>query len=151
MFDAQSFLDAAYTESNDTKLIPVPVGEFIAIIDKATPRTWQSKDGTQSGVAMDIEWIIEDQEVKNYLGRDTVKCKQGLMLDLTPDGKLDMSKGKNIGLGKLREALGLNVAGQQFSFAQLPGQMAKVFVKHRDNPNEPGEVFAEIKQVVSAR
>jgi hypothetical protein len=149
LFDPQAFLDAAYTESNDTKLIPVPVGEYAALIEKVTPRTWQSKDGTQSGVALDVEWLIEDQEVKSFLGRETIKCRQGLMLDLTQDGKLDMSKGKNIGLGKLREALNLNQAGQQFSFGQLPGRMAKVQVTHRDNEKEAGEVFAEIRKVAA--
>lgn len=147
LFDPQAFLDAAYTESNDTKLIPVPVGEYTALIEKVSPRTWQSKDGTQSGVALDIEWVIEDQEVKALLGRETIKCRQGLMLDLTDDGKLDMSKGKNIGLGKLREALNLNQEGQVFSFGNLPGRMALVQVTHRDNEKEPGEVFTDIRKV----
>lgn len=149
-FNPQEFLDAAVTEANDTKVIPVPQGEYLAVIDKITPRTWQSKDGTQSGIALDILWIIEDQGVKDFLGRDTVNCKQGIMLDLLPSGALDMSKGKNIGVGRLREAVGLNTPGQAFSFQQLPGQMAKVLVKHRLATDGSDDIFSEIKAVTSA-
>ncbi len=146
LFDPQAFLDASVTEVNDTKVIPVPVGEFVGIIDKVTPRQWQSKDGTQSGVALDIIWLIEDTEVKEFLGRDEVKCKQGLMLDLTEAGGLDMSKGKNVGLGRLREAVGMNKPGMAFSFQNLPGQAAKVLVKHRLSEDD---VFAEVKSVTA--
>ena len=143
-FDAQSFLDASVSGTNDTKLIPVPIGEYQAFIDSVEPRPWQSKDGTKSGIALDILWSIEDQDVKSFLGRESVKVKQGVMLDLTDSGKLDMSKGKNIGLGRLREAVGHNEAGRPFSFNMLPGSGAKVSVSHRIVNDD---VFAEIKGV----
>lgn len=143
-FDTQSFLDAAITSSNDTKVTPVPVGEYVGIIDKVVPRQWQSKDGTQTGIALDVFWIIEDQGVKEFLGRDTVTCKQGVMLDINSTGGLDMSKGKNIGLGRLREAVGKNNPGEAFSFSQLPGCAAKVSVTHRIANDD---TFSEVKGV----
>lgn len=143
-FDPQAFLDASVTEANDTKIIPVPQGEYMGIIDKITPRTWQSKDGTQSGVAIDILWLVEDADVKAFLGRDTVTVKQGLMLDTLSTGALDMSKGKNVGLGRLREALNLNQPGQPFSFGMLPGNAGKISVSHRISGED---TFAEVKSV----
>lgn len=143
-FDAQAFLDAAVTASNDTKVIPVPIGEFQGIIEKISPRQWQSKDGTQSGVALDVIWLVEDQEVKSFLGRETVTCKQGIMLDMTSDGKLDTMKGKNISLGRLREAVNLNTPGQPFSFNMLPGNAARISVRHRIDGED---TFAEVKGV----
>jgi hypothetical protein len=143
-FDPQAFLDSSVTEANDTKVIPVPIGEYLGVIDKLVPRQWTSKDGTSSGLALDITWIVEDEEVKAFLGRETVNVKQGLMLDVLPSGQLDMSKGKNIGLGRLREAVGLNQPGQSFSFQQLPGQMAKISIKHRLVDED---TFAEVKAV----
>ncbi len=143
-FDPQAFLDSSVTEANDTKVIPVPIGEYLGVIEKLAPRQWQSKDGTQSGLALDITWLIEDDEVKQFLGRDTVTVRQGIMLDVLPNGSLDMSKGKNIGLGRLREAVGMNNPGQPFSFLQLPGQMARVSVKHRLVEDD---TFAEVKAV----
>lgn len=143
-FDPQAFLDASITEVNDTKIIPVPMGEYLGVIEKMSPRQWQSKDGTQSGIALDLVWIVEDQDVRDFLGRDTVTVKQGIMLDMLPSGGLDMSKGKNIGLGRLREAVGMNKPGEAFSFQNLPGQMAKITVKHRLVEED---VFAEVKAV----
>lgn len=143
-FDPQSFLDSSVTETNDTKIVPIPVGEYLGIIDKVVPRQWTSKDGSTSGVAIDITWLVEDTGVKEFLGRETVTCKQGIMLDTTASGGLDMTKGKNIGLGRLREAVGMNTPGQQFSFGMLPGQAAKIVVKHRITEDD---VFAEVKGV----
>jgi hypothetical protein len=143
-FDAQSFLDAAVTGSNDTKIIPCPVGEFQGIIEKVLPRQWQSKDGTQTGIALDVFWLVEDEGVKQALGRPTVTVKQGIMLDTTPQGGLDMSTGKNVGLGRLREAVGKNSPGEPFAFSMLPGLAAKISVSHRI-VNE--DVFADVKGV----
>lgn len=143
-FDAQSFLEATVTSSNDTKIVPVPIGEYMGIIDKVAPRQWQSKDGTQSGIALDIVWLVEDAGVKQLLGRDTVTVKQGIMLDLNASGGLDLSKGKNVGLGRLREAVGKNEEGQPFSFAMLPGCAAKISVSHRLANDD---TFAEVKGV----
>ena len=144
MFNPEDFLNSSISEANDTKVIPVPVGEYPAIINKAEARIWQSKDGTQSGISLDVLWSIEDAQVKAELDRSEVLCKQGIMLDTTPEGKLDTSKGKNIGLGRLREAVGLNTPGQTFSFQQLPGQSAKVTVKHRIVGED---TYAEVKAV----
>lgn len=143
-FDAQSFLDATVSSANDTEIIPVPVGEYFGIIDKVAPRQWQSKDGTKSGIALDIIWLVEDAGVKQQLGRETVTCKQGIMLDLNTSGGLDLSKGKNIGLGRLREAIGKNEEGQPFSFSMLPGLTAKISVTHRVSGED---TFAEVKAV----
>jgi hypothetical protein len=142
-FDPQSFLDASITESLDTKTIPCPVGEFMGIIDKVVPRQWTSKDGATSGIALDVFWLVEDESVKAFVGRDTVTVKQGIMLD-TKDGGLDTTKGKNIGLGRLREAVNMNQSGQPFSFAMLAGQAAKVSVSHRIAGED---TFAEVKTV----
>lgn len=143
-FDPQAFLDSAVSGSNDTKVIPVPVGEYMGIIQDVKPRPWQSKDGTSSGVALDVTWLVEDANVKQYLGRETVTCKQGIMLDLTPSGGVDMAKGKNIGLGRLREAVGKNNEGEPFSFSMLPGLSAKISVTHRIHNDD---TFAEVKGV----
>ena len=144
MFDANAFLESSVSTSNDTKIVPVPVGEYQGIIEKVLPRQWQSKDGSQTGIALDVFWLVEDANVKQYLGRDVVTVKQGIMLDTTPAGALDTSKGKNIGLGRLREAVGKNQDGQAFSFAMLPGLAARISVTHRVTDTD---VYAEIMGV----
>lgn len=145
MFNPEQFLDQQFTEANDTKLVPVPVGEYTAIAGEVKCRQWQSKaDPSKSGLTLDITWEIDDSAVKELLGRDKVTVRQGIMLDLTDSGSMDMGKGRNVGLGRLREALNLNQPGQAFSFSMIPGRLAKVSVTHRiDGEN----IYAEVKSL----
>ena len=147
MFDADSFLQSSTTEANDTKIIPCPPGEFAAIIDKITPKQVQFNGGTETRIVLDVQWLIEDAGAKAATGRDVVTVKQAIFLDTTPTGGLDMAQGKNVALGRLREAVGKNTPGEPFSFAMLPGLMAKVSVSHRQDKNDPEVSYAEIKMV----
>jgi len=145
MFDADSFLQSSTTEANDTKIIPCPPGEFAAIIDKITPKQVQFNGGTETRIVLDVQWLIEDAGAKAATGRDVVTVKQAIFLDTTPTGGLDMAQGKNVALGRLREAVGKNTPGEPFSFAMLPGLMAKVSVSHRPDKNDPSISYAEVK------
>lgn len=144
LFDPNTFMDAQIEEANSTEFVPVPVGDFTAISSDPEIVTWQSKDGTKSGLKLDIKWDIEDHEVKQLLERDKVTVKQSIMLDITEQGGLDFGKGKNVNLGRLRSALDLNKPGEPFTFRALAGRMAKVRVEHRLVDGVP---FAEIKGV----
>lgn len=148
MFDPSSFLEMSVAESNSTVSIPVPAGEFVAFVDKVEARPWTKKDDpSKSGVALDILWNIDDANVKAMLDREKVTAKQGIMLDLTDTGGLDMGKGKNVGLGRLREACGLNEPGQPFAFRMLEGKAAKVVIEHRADPKNSEIIYAEVKAV----
>ena len=145
MFNPDQFLDMTINDSNSTQTVPVPVGEYTAVAGEVKCRQWQSKaDPSKSGLTLDIIWNVDDSAVKELLGRDKVTVKQGIMLDLTEAGGLDMGKGRNVGLGRLREALDLNRPGEAFSFSRLPGRVAKIAVSHRiDGEN----IYAEVKSV----
>lgn len=144
-FNPEQFLDQTVTEANDTIVIPVPVGDYTAVATEVKCRSWQSKnDPSLAGLALDITWEIDDESVKELLGRQKVTAKQGIMLDLTDSGGLDMSKGRNVALGRLREALDLNQPGVPFSFSKIPGRVARISVSHRINGEE---LFAEVKRV----
>jgi hypothetical protein len=148
MFDPNQFLDMQVTESNDTKVIPVPVGEFLATVDDVKVRPWQSKtDSSKAGLALDLVWSVQDQQVLSDLGREKVTVKQGIMLDLTDAGGLDMGKGKNVSMGRLREACDLNQPGKPFAFSMLMGRMAKIKVEHRIVGED---IFADVKGVAKA-
>lgn len=149
MFDAQEFMNQTMTDSNSTELIPVPEnmsGEgYVAVVTGVDVRQWVKKtDPSVSGLALDLVWEIQDEEVKKAVSRDKVTVKQGIMLDITETGQIDMAKGKNVNLGRLREALGLNNPGEPFSFMQLEGQIGSIFVKHRIVGDD---VFAEVGRV----
>lgn len=147
-FDPNIFLEQSFSEANSTKTEPCPAGEFLSVVKSFVLRPWTAKDDpTKGGLALDIIWNVEDEAVKAALDRKEVTVKQGIMLDLTETGSLDMSKGKNVGLGRLREAVGLNTPGQAFAFTMLTGQMAKIVVKHEPAPNGE-DIYANVKAVL---
>lgn len=148
MFDPQQFLDTPVTDANSTSIQPVPEGEFVAIIEKAEVRAWQGKkDPTQAGLALDVIFNIDDANLKQQLDREKISVKYGIMLDLSPTGGLDMGKGKNVKLGRLREAVGLNKPGQPFKMTDLVGCMAKIAVTQRIDGEE---VYNDVKAVTKA-
>lgn len=148
-FNPDDFLNQTVTGSNDTTMINPPENvssdPYTILAGKVVVRTWQKKDDPSvAGLALDIQWEIQDESVKEFCGREKVFCKQGIMLDLNDDGTLNMAKGQNISLGKLREALELNDPSEPFSFNMIQGRMAHGFVTHR----VVGEnIYAEIKRV----
>jgi len=145
-FDPQAFLQATFEESNSTESIPVPIGEFPGMAEKVDITPWASRDGSKSGLKLQVLWNIMDDSVREVTGRAENKVRQDIMLDITDTGMLDMGKGMNVRLGKLREAIGLNVPGQPFGFPMIQGRMAKVKIKHRLG-EQPGEIFAEVEAV----
>lgn len=148
MFDVNLFTQQTVTEANSTESLPCPAGDWPAQVKEYKIRQWTSKeDSNVGGLALDVQWSIEDEGVKAALERKEVVVQQSIMLDITDAGQLDMGKGKNVGLGRLRDSLGLNQPGQAFSFTMLTGGYAKVTVIHEPYKET---IFAKVKGVVKA-
>jgi hypothetical protein len=146
VFDPQAFLTQQTDGTMDTRFDPVEVGDYTAVITKVDTRQFQgTKDPSKTYTSMDVTWDIESPEQKAKLGRDTLSVRQSIFLDLNGSGGLDTGKGKNVQLGRLREATGLNTPGRPFTPNDLIGKMAKVNVIHRPGPND--DIFAEVKAV----
>lgn len=139
VFDPDNFMSTQVTEASSTTYEPIPEGEYNAVIKEVKPRS------TESGkVILDVTWSIDDQAVKDKTGLADPTTRQSIFLDLTPSGGLDASRGKNIQLGRLREALGQNENGKPWSPAQLLGNVARVTLKHR---MYEGNIYADVKGV----
>ena len=149
IFDAETFMAATTTETNDTTVQPVPPGEYQAQIEKLDFRTINGKDGSDK-YALDVTYDILDDSVKSALGRDKVTARQTVWIDLTSQGQIDTGKGKNIGLGKLRAAAGFNQAGQAFAPAMLNGAIVKIVTGLRADRNDPSIQYTDVKTVGSA-
>lgn len=150
MFDPQTFMDATINDALDTKVTPCPVGEFPGLITALKAKSGTIANGERAGQewgALDVTIEIEDAGAKSITGRDKVFSHMFVMLDLTPEGMLDLGKGKNVKLGKLRDAVGLNVPGQTFSFPMMVGQRLIAKVSHRPDEKDPSILYDEVTAV----
>lgn len=143
-FDIDSFMQQTVVGANSTATIPVPVGEYLAISEDVKCIPWAKKDGSASGLKLQITWSIEDEAVKALLERTKVTVRQDIMLDLTEQNGLDMGKGKNVGLGRLREALDINDQTIPFSFPMIVGRMGKLAIVHEPYNDS---ILAQVKGV----
>lgn len=128
-FDVNNFMNASFNESNSTQSVPVPEGEYTAAIREADDLKMRTTE--KGSVILDVKWTLDAPELKDVTGYDTNTVRQSIFLDTTEAGGLDFGRGKNMQLGRLREALGQNVPGQPWSFASLVGGVARITVKHR--------------------
>jgi hypothetical protein len=151
MFNPEAFMQAVITDANSTALTPCPPGEFPAQILEVKPASGTIGKGDRAGqpwARLDVSWEITDPSVAAITGRERTRVRQGVMLDLTASGDLDMSPNQNVRLGQLREAVGLNQAGQAFSPAMFIGRSARVVVKHEIDNRDGVTIQAN---VVAAR
>lgn len=149
-FDPASFLMQETEDQMDTQFILIPAGEYPAMIQAVAARQQQNpNDPAVVWTILDITYVIDDQGVREETGQDTPTIRQSLFLDLLDTGKLDTGKGKNVNLGRLREATGLNQPGQAFSFGALVGQACVVAVSHTPDKKDPEIVYANVKKVAA--
>lgn len=139
IFNAEAFLNTPMTGQLDTKVEPCPPGEYRAQFKGHQFRSFTAESGETFNV-MEVTWEILDEGVKATLQRDSVTSRQSIFLDVTEQGTLDLGKQKNIGLGQLLDAFGLNT-GKPWTLAQLVGNMALVKV-------EPDKKDAQYTRVV---
>ena len=120
------------------------------MVEKVNAREQEIKKGERAGstiVVADIIWELLDDRLKEALNMQKITCKQSLFLDLTPEKQLDMGKSKNIALGKVREALGLNDKKKDFFLGLLIGNTAKVQVVHEPNEQDPTSPYSKVNRV----
>lgn len=152
MFNPDDLKNFTTTEKGSTVIVPVPEGEWPAIIGerlefRQAPAT---KDPNRILTFMDLDMLIDSAEVRDFTKRERPTVRWGCILDLTADGRgLDMSEGKNIQLNRLRTAVGQNVPGQPWAPTMLAGKPVKVKVEHSPNPNDPETPYANATAVTA--
>lgn len=139
-FNPDAFMNTAISEANDTKIVPIPEGDHIAAVKEIKGRVAKDRP------ILDVIWLVDSDEAKQATGMETPQIKQSIFLDFTETGALDMSKGKNVQLGKLRAALGQNVSGKPWMPGHLIGGVAKIKITHRVDGED---IFADVKTVTA--
>lgn len=138
VFDPKSFAQMTFVDANSTEFVPIPAGEHLFTITKSEITSWQKKDDpTQGGLKSVLTMETEDEAVTAVTGRPKSVLKHEMMLDLTPEGGLDMGKGMNVNLGRAREACGLNKPGAPFGFDMFVGHQVKAQVGHEIYQERP--------------
>lgn len=151
-FNADTFMNTAVEGAMDTKVVPIPEDEYEATIENFSVRQFEGKridentGQNQILTSLDIIWLINNPQVAADLGRDRLTVRGSMFLDMTPEGTLDMGKGKNVSLGRLREALGQNDPGRPWAPGMLKGAGPLLIrVTQRPNPNDPESAFNDVK------
>jgi hypothetical protein len=131
MFDADSFMNSVVSDANETRIVPCPVGEYPATITAIEPKTGSTEKGQWASLNVTVA-IEGDPTVKQITGLDKKLVRGSVFLDLNDAGTgLATGPGKNVQLGRLREAAGLNVPGQPFQPSMLLGRSIRVRVTNR--------------------
>jgi len=147
MFDAASFASQSLKNESAEKTIPCPLGGYPMTIEKIEFRSWEKDD--MSGVSMDVLLEVNSPEAQEACQSDKVLVKHGCRIDtIEVDGKLciDDNPLRNVDLGRLRRAVGLNDPGEDFTPEMLIGRQVFGVVSHRPDKDDPETLYAEVKR-----
>jgi hypothetical protein len=143
-FNPDTFLNTQTNEANDTVTIPCPEGEHPAAIKAIKPRVLSSGQAV-----LDVYWTVNSDEAREETGQAEPMVRQSVWLDVTESGGLDFGKGKNVSLGKLRDAVGQNQSGKPWAPGMLIGAAAIVKVGHSIDKRDGETIQADVKAVLS--
>jgi hypothetical protein len=133
-FNAEAFKQAAISEANSDRFQPVSEGDYKGTIIKAEVAAGEAANGPWA--RYDITLQLQDPvsgEPRNVRG--------GIMLDLNDSGGLSVAPNRNITLGQLRTACGLNVQGKPFHWEDAVGHEVLVTIKHRADKTDPTKKY----------
>ncbi len=155
-FDINDFMQGQVAEPMATAPENVPEGTFKARIaeiespDEIATKWIMAPRGNMTWPKLTIPFVILDEAVMKQMGRTKPPVvRSDFRLDVVEGGSsLLTGPGKNVDLGKLRAALGLNQPGVPFTWTQLPGAgPVMVTVKHQENAREPGNPYVKVVRV----
>jgi len=147
-FDPQNFLNSTAAEgAMETKFVTCPAGEYNASIVDVGARAIKDKNTGEETPVVDVVWGVSDQAVMEATGMETVRVRQSLFIDMTPQGGLATGPGKNIQLGRLREALKQNDPSKPWNFNMLKGAAARIKVEQSPNTKDPSNPYANVTAV----
>lgn len=149
-FDPAAFEGLIIDEANETKTTPVPEGDYRGIIESVKVDAIDIQRGERAGQKVPIlkvTYELEDDtgKLKELLNREKVTVRQDIWIDLNENGGIAFGPNLNVGLGRLREAVGLNKPGKAFSFKMLEG--AGPVIVHVTQETRDADVFNRVPRV----
>lgn len=147
-FDPELFMSQQTDDANSTVFTPVPEGEYTAVISDVQAKNMRTKNGERP--ILNVRFEIDSQEVREETGMEKPFVQKMYWLDLNENGTLDTGKGKNVELGKLREAVGQNTPGRPWAPSMLNGNVAQIKTRLRENPDNPEQKYSDVQSVSAA-
>lgn len=141
-FNPDTFLNTEVSSANATAYVPVAEGEFTGSIKKIAPRVL-----TDGRAVLDVTWVVDDETTRQETGMAEPTVRQTIWLDLNESGSLDFGKGRNVGLGRLRDALGQNESGKPWQPGMLVGGVAKIKVTHSIDKRDNETIQANVASI----
>lgn len=146
-FDPDVFLNTQVNQANETRMTPIPVGEYMATIKDLKYRN--PKDDMH---LLDIIYDLQPSPELEALGLKAPVCRGSMFIDLDESGAIKFGKNTNVALGRLREAVGQNQDGRPWSPMMLVGAgPVRVSIEQRADKDDPSIIYAEVKSIAKAR
>lgn len=150
--DMSALLNAPVAGPLSTVVKVCQEGEYKAVVDDGDKWVaFRDGDATKNLSPMGtILFSILDEGVRKHLGREKVLVPMTFFLDVTESGAIDTSEGKNVALGRLFEAAGVQNTGATFGdrLNSLKGKGPFIVkVAQRADKNDPSVKYAEIRKV----
>lgn len=131
----------------ESKFTPLPEADYNAYIDSISA----AEMGNDKSKVLVVTFAITDESAKTFMQMEKPTVKHNIFLDFEEDGRLSFGKNKNIGLGALREATGLN-GPEPFSFRMLEGKGPVVLkLTHRFNKTTGEGPYANVSRIAKGR
>lgn len=150
-FNPDALLDLSTEGQMSTREKVLPEGDYEGTIKSMKGRVTQSEKGVFNWLDFTIE-IDGNQQAPNgqlvseIVNRPSTTVRYSISLDLTDAGTLSKEEGRNLGLGRLREAVDQNHEGA-WSVRNLIGARARFGIKHSFDKNDPSIIYQNVARV----
>lgn len=136
-FDADLFLQSSFDTTPSDKLVLIPPGEYRGVIEKidGARRITPNDPSKRPFGAIDITFALDAPEVSQQLNRSPLRAKYQLLLDLDAQGRIDGGMNRNVSLGRLLKAAGLQAPWQWSMFIGKGPFVCKV--EHEPDKKNP--------------
>jgi hypothetical protein len=143
--DFQDLLNDATTEANATVASLIPAGSRKFRIESCKIKKYERKK--EPGIwdpylVLGMDFAVDDEVANNldFKGMDKIIRTNMIRLDLNEAGKIATGPNKNVTLGQIRQAAGMNIAGVAFLPTNLVGCVIETIVKHSPRSDDPSQL-----------